>query len=221
MRVILIVVNSFLFFGCIQKPSSKKLIPLEYDITSSNIGLGLKMIYVNRNINDTTSVRIKSIPGVKGFMISQTTYSGSIMSDSVIIQNRNITEYYINMNDDGELWKANQISETLLTNENGLQTEEGHYSWRKDTFYAEVTTKMEILKDTILQWNNKEYNGLKTKTLLTTSSNFLKSPDGKYISQIEVVQYFAKGIGIVKRILICPWFVSPINIDLIEIQNLN
>ena len=221
MRVILIVVNSFLFFGCIQKPSSKKLIPLEYDITSSNIGLGLKMIYVNRNINDTTSVRIKSIPGVKGFMISQTTYSGSIMSDSVIIQNRNITEYYINMNDDGELWKANRISETLLTNENGLQTEEEHYSWRKDTFYTEVTTKMEILKDTILQWNNKEYNGLKTKTLLTTSSNFLKSPDDKYISQIEVVQYFARGIGIVKRILICPWFTSPINIDLIEIQNLN
>jgi hypothetical protein len=219
MKIGFIFLLTILTGSCSNKFLRQKLIPDEYYFPETKIEFGKTFVYLNRNNGDTAYFDLfHSKTNEKTFLI-QCSYDKNSVTDSVIFLNRRFVDYYINFLDNGELWKANQISDTVAIDENGALNEIIEFQWKKDSNYTSVRSKDQIVKDTVLRWNGKSYPTIIAKSIIETKSNFLRAPNGNYSFKMEVINYMCKGIGSVRRLVTCSWNSNPVISDLIEIRN--
>lgn len=217
MKNIFILLFTAINISCVHNSLPKRLIPDEYYFPEKMIGFGTKMVYVNRNTSDTTYCRLfhRKVHG-RSYLIQCNSDKKSV-SDSIVFLNRELVDYYINPDNDGQLWKADQISDTVLANKDEKLNEIAEFHWLKGKRYASVKSQTEIIKDTVLQWRGKLYSTIITKSIIETNSNFLKTPNGENNFKMEITSYISKNIGPVRQVMTCGWIPKAIITDLIEI----
>ena len=209
---ILVIINS----SCINKSAQMKLISDDYYFPESQIGFGKTMVYENNKTRDTTYTDLFH----KEKLLVQCAYDKNSTSDSAIFLDYKFVDYYINPYGKGELWKANRILDTVILDEKGKLNEIAEFRWDKDSKYVFVKSRTEIVKDTIFQWHNETYPALITNTIIETSSNFLRAPDGNNNFKMEMTNYLCKHIGSIKRFLFVNWKKDTSIRNLIEIRDI-
>jgi len=219
MRTVFFLAFLVINFGCSHKLPTK-LIPVDYDFPENQIGDGKTMVYVNANTGDTTFINFYSkVESRKTFLIEYD-YDKNWISDSMVLLNRNLVEYYINPDNNGQLWKADKIYDKIVMDKDKNLSELAEFHWQKRSRHVSVRNQTWVIKDTVLHWNGKSLPAIITKNIIQTNSNFLRTPDGKYNFEMESINYIGQHVGTIKRIIVCSWNDKPIVTKLIEIRDM-
>lgn len=209
-----------LFISCANKPLPKHVVPDDFNLLDSQIGSGKIMVYLNAAINDTSYIKLFHKDIDKKVVLVQCAYSNNSMSDSAILVSGKIIDYYLNVQNDGSLWKADSLSNRTVLNPKGKPVELSGFRCKKGSLYASTNTETWILKDTLFTWQGKLLPTLVTKSIIETRSNFLSTPTGDHNFKIEVISYFGKNTGCIKRMLTAGWMKTPVVSDLINVQKM-
>jgi len=220
MRSSVVILFIIIACGCRSKPIPQMLLPEDYYFPETKLEIGKTFVYLNEKTGDTTYLDLfHSEVNGKTFLVERS-YDKNSVSDSVILTGRRVVAHYINPLDTGQLWEANQISHTIISDTAGGLKEISEIHWENGLRYAFVRSTNKIGKDTLVQWNGRSYHSIVTTTLIETNSNFLRTPDGEYNPKMEVINYMCKGIGSVKRVILCKWYAHPIISNLVEIREM-
>lgn len=209
----------FISINCKGNTLQKRLVSEEYGFPRELIGNGKTMVYLYQNTNDTVYLNLFNYNYRGQNFFIQSYYDKNSISDSFVLLNNKLVDYYTNLFEDGVLWKSNPILDTLIF-DNGVAKEVQAFRWGNDSMYASVKEETHIVKDTVLNWQDKQYKGIVTNSIIETNSNFKQSPDGSHYFKMEITCYLCKNIGVIKRIITFNWLKEPIVSDLIEIREL-